>query len=103
MKNIRYRYIIEVTKYLLGQYKDNKINDLNQLVRIVKEQHPFILDFDYVFDERLWHPDKPELYNNLIEFGVHLRGYAERMTFRLLKNKGCEQEVTDVTGTVWEL
>ena len=67
---IKYEYIIEIIKYYLDKLLSKDIKDLEQLIRIVKVEALFIQDLSYKFDEEIWTPNDPDLYNNLIKSSI---------------------------------
>lgn len=90
LKNIKYDYIVNLTIFYLDKYRTKEIKTLDQLIRCIKVEVPN-LNVAYTFDETLWHPEKPELYQNLIEFKVQILNYIEYLPFRLMVNGGLDQ------------
>jgi hypothetical protein len=90
--DITYEYVVNLTKLYLEKYRDGEMN-LDKLSRVIQNIVPGIVTFSYKFNEEIWPPDKPELYENLIEFKVQLRGTYSYLPFRLMVKKGYNQEV----------
>jgi hypothetical protein len=92
LEEIKYRFIIDLTKFFIQKYNDGEIKDLELIVRNVKALSIFVKDMSFVYDETIWHPDKPERYKNLIEFKVQLKSDLGYLPFRLFIKKGENQE-----------
>ena len=86
LKDIKYLYIVNLIRYFLVKYKNNEIKTIEQVVRCVTNEVPYT-KISYIFDETIWQPYNPELYNNLIEFQIQLHGYIEFLPFRLKLNE----------------
>ena len=94
LHDITYEFVVNVTKLFLMKYRDGEIT-LDKLVSIVKSIVPSLLRFDYTFDESIWPPMEPELYENLIEFRAQLRrGDGSYLPFRLYVKKNYDQQPT---------
>jgi len=91
LRNIQYKFIINLTNFFIEKYRIGELKSLDLILTNVKVQAPYILQFVYKFDEEIWHPDKPEDYNNLIEFTIQLKGCAEYLKFRLKTKNDIEQ------------
>lgn len=91
--DITYEYVINLTKFFLLDYAKGEIN-LHKVVARVKSVEPGLIRFDFTFDESIWPPLEPELYENLIEFRAQLRGTPEGsyLPFRLFVKKGYNQD-----------
>lgn len=92
LKEIKYKYVIDLTKYFINKYNDGEIKDLHSVIRNIKSLSKSIKEMTFVFDETIWLPDEPETFKNLIEFKVQLHNELEYLPFRLFINKGTEQE-----------
>jgi len=92
LKEIQYDYIVNLTKFFLEKKKTGELKSFEQVIHNIKTLVPSITNFSYKFDEEIWLPTEPELYNNLIEFKVQLYGTVEYLPFRLMLNKDYEQE-----------
>ena len=68
LNEIKYRFVIDLTKFFVGKYNDGEIKDLNLIIRNVKSLSNFVKEMSFVYDESIWFPDKPETHKNLIEF-----------------------------------
>lgn len=101
LNEIKYYYVIDLTKYFLEKYKTGEIKDFEHLIRCVKSNAPFIQSFSYKFDEEIWLPSNPELYKNLIEFRVQLNSLIEYLPFRLMISRGSEQMPIFLNNMVW--
>jgi len=101
--DLTYEYIINLAKYFLEKYKNKEITSLDQLVVCVMSRVPELIKFDYKFNEEIWPPEYPELYENLIEFKAELSARAEYFPFRLMMKKGFDQEaILLIPGTfIW--
>jgi len=103
LNEIKYRFVIDLTKFFVGKYHDGEIKDLNLIVRNVKSLLNFIKEMSFVYDESIWFPDKPETHKNLIEFKVQLYSDLSYLPFRLFINKGTNQEPILLNGSMmWE-
>jgi hypothetical protein len=92
LHEIKYKYIIDLTKYFLSLYRDGEIKDLSRLVSIVKSNANCIAGMGFVFDESIWPPNRPEYYKNLVLFDMKLKGSGNVLIFRLMIDKGIDQE-----------
>jgi len=100
LDEIKYKFIIELTKLFVEKYKLGEIKDIDLIIKNVKLNAIFIQEFAYRFNEEIWSPNEPELYNNLIEFKIQLSGNLEYLPFRLMINKGFEQEPTYLNSNI---
>lgn len=92
LNEIKYRFVIDLTKFFVGKYNDGQIKDLNLIIRNVKSLSNFVKEMSFVYDESIWFPDRPETNKNLIEFKVQLYNDLSYLPFRLFINKGTNQE-----------
>ncbi len=92
LDHIKYKFIIDLTRFFIGKYNNGIISDLDLVVNNVKSQVNFIKEMSFVFDETIWFPNHPETYKNLIQFNVKLHNTSHYLPFRLLINKGMNQE-----------
>ena len=92
--DLQYEYIVNLTKFFLDKYNKKELKTLEQVLHNVKSQAPYLVNFNYIFDEGIWMPDNPELYQNLIEFRPQLRGApsGSYLPFRLYIKKGYNQK-----------
>jgi hypothetical protein len=65
LNDIKYEYVINLTKFFVEKYRDGEIKDLNLIDKNVIAMAPFITNFKHTFDETIWPPTRPELYKNL--------------------------------------
>jgi len=92
LNEIKYQFVIDLTKFFIGKYNDGEIKELDSIVRNVMALSKFIVNMCYVYDETIWRPDEPESHKNLIEFKVQLFNEFCYLPFRLYINKGANQE-----------
>lgn len=92
LDEIKYKFIVDLAKFFISKYKTKELKSLDLVVNNIKAMAPFIQEIGYTFDESIWFPTKPKLYNNLIEFKVQLRGQIAYLPFRLYVNKGFSQK-----------
>jgi hypothetical protein len=98
LNEIKYKYIVDLTKFFIEKYKSGEIKNFEMVRRNVIALAPFILDFGITFDETIWLPDDPNLYNNLIEFRVQLKGTIGYFPFRLFLKEGINQTPVYIDG-----
>lgn len=91
LTELRYDFIVELIRILIGKHKSREIKSLSQIIAITKSNAAFIQDITYVFDETIWLPDNPNAHKDLIQFNVQLRGQMEIMSFRYYLSKGANQ------------
>lgn len=101
LNEIKYKFVIDLTKFFIGKYNIGEIKDLDLVVRNVKSLSKFVKEISYVYDETIWFPDKPETYKNLIEFKVQLHNSFDYMPFRLFINKGANQDAILLNSNFW--
>lgn len=104
LNEIKYNFVVDLTKFFVGKYKDGEIKDLNLIIRNVMSSSKFVKDMAFVYDETIWLPDNPNAYKNLIEFKVQLQNEVCFLPFRLFIDKGANQEPIFLKpGTmIWE-
>jgi hypothetical protein len=100
LNEIKYRFVIDLTKFFVGKYNDGEIKDLNLIVGNVKSLSNFVKEMSFVYDESIWFPDKPETHKNLIEFKVQLYNDLSYLPFRFFINKGTNQEPILLNGSM---
>jgi len=93
LSQITYRYIYDLTAFFLSHLKRKDKKEFDLLLTRVKSRVPHILNFKYVFDESVWPPDGPELYNNHIVFMVQLNSQVEIFRFSMLVDNGMDQDM----------
>lgn len=95
LENIRYKYITDLIKYYIYNFKESFISDnynkndiynmLNRIVDIIKNRDTiFISNINYTFDPSIWPPNEPLLYNNLIRFQFSFIGYPSYFNYDIL-------------------
>jgi hypothetical protein len=92
LNDIKYDFVINLTKFFVEKYRDGEIKKLDLIDRNVVQLAPFVLNFGHTFDESIWSPGKPEWYKNLIDFKVQLVGTLGYLPFRLFIKKGYDQK-----------
>ena len=103
LNEIKYRFVIDLTKFFVGKYNNGEIKELELIVRNVKALSNFVKDMSFVYDETIWFPNKPETHKNLIEFKVQLMNNLSYLPFRFFINKGTNQEPIMINGSMmWE-
>lgn len=93
LNQITYRYIYDLTAFFLPHLKRKDKKEFDLLIRRVKSRVPHISNFKYVFDESIWYPDNPELYNNHILFMVQLSSQVEIFRYSMLVDNGMDQDM----------
>jgi len=110
LREITYRYIIDLTKFYLEVIRDETIHQshqslkdkLDRLVGFVKKKCPDVLNMNYVADLTIWPPDKIGVRkDNLVEFWVQIHGVVEKLPYRLYIKKGQEQEPIFIWNFNW--
>jgi hypothetical protein len=98
LKELRYRYIYDVTAFFIGEIRGD-FNDKEEelLVARIKSEFPRISDIKLTFDESIWYPDQPDLYGDLILFHVKLVNYSDYLRFFMRLSKGKNQEPFSIT------
>ena len=92
LNEIKYRFVMNLTKFFVEKYRDGEIKELESIIRNVKTLSNFVMNMSFVYNETIWFPDKHETYKNLIEFKVQLCGNVNYLPFRFFINKGISQE-----------
>ncbi len=92
LNKIKYRFVIDLTKFFVEKYSNGEIKDLELIIRNVKSLANFVKEMSFVYNEGIWFSDNPDTYKNLIEFNVQLYNEIEYLLFRLYINKGMNQE-----------
>jgi len=92
LKDIRYRFVVDLTKFFLEKYRTGELKDLGSVVQNVKSASDCVWEMSFVFDESIWTADKPELCNDLVQFNVQLKNTIEYLPFRLLVSGGFDQQ-----------
>ncbi len=92
LTDIKYDFVINLTKFFVEKYRDKEIRSIDLIDRNVVQLAPFILNFSHTFDETVWPPDHPDWYKNLIDFEVQLAENGGYLPFRLFINKGYDQK-----------
>lgn len=93
LNEIKYKFVIDTTKFFVGKYIDGEIKDFNQIVNNVKSLCSFVKEMTFIYDESIWPPNKPNTHNNLIQFNVQFINEIGHLPFRFLVKKGIEQDV----------
>lgn len=103
LDEIKYNFVIELTKFFLDKYKTGEIKNLNAVVSNVKSISVFVKEIDFVYDETIWFPDQPETFKNLIQFKIQLSGNLGYLPFRLFIKKGKNQNAILLNNQmIWE-
>ena len=93
LNEIKYKFVIDTTKFFVSKYVDGDVEDFNQIINNVKSLCPFIKEMAFIYDESIWPSNKPNTHNNLIQFNVQFVNEIEYLPFRFLVKKGVEQDV----------
>lgn len=104
LNNIAYRSIYDHTAFFMGHLKGKNKREFDMLLTRVKSRVLAIMEMVYVFDESVWSPDQPELYDDLIMFKVKLQNSLSMFTFTMSISKGADQpNVSPLVpdNTVW--
>jgi hypothetical protein len=93
LDEIKYRFIIDLTLFFVGKYKEGEIKEISSITHNVKTLSGNIIqEISFVYDESIWPPSNEEAIKNLIEFKVQLTNTISYLPFRLYINKGSDQE-----------
>lgn len=100
IEEIRYRHIYDATAFFLGKAKmPFDENERELLLRRLKTECPYITDQKCVFDESIWLPEHPYLYNDLVRFHFNTRNGVCVFSFAMLLSKGDDQEPFSTPNT----
>jgi len=91
LDNIAYRSVYDHTAFFMGHLKDKSKKEFDMLLTRVRSRVPSIMEMVYVFDESIWPPDQPKLYDDLIMFKVKLKNSLSMFMFYMSISKGADQ------------
>jgi hypothetical protein len=53
LNEIKYKFVIDTTKFFVGKYIDGEIKDFNQIVTNVKSLCSFVKEMAFIYDESI--------------------------------------------------